>query len=264
LRRIESLLTLLAVAMAAFVGVAIARAPRSRARALIDRTLAAGARQVELQARVPEVRDVAVDTRRAPDPPATRDLADVRGRIASGAPGTYLLEMLAGQDSMIVRWPDRRAQGLRIWVEGSSAVQDWNAADIQMARDAFSVWASAGTPIRLDFILDSIGSDVQVFWVDRFPAELGRRIGATTRINDQNGWLVEARMRIALHDSTGRTFPPAELSAIIGHEAGHALGLGHSNDPHTIMYPLQTARDISNADRATLRLLYTLAPGSVR
>jgi predicted Zn-dependent protease len=48
------------------------------------------------------------------------------------------------------------------------------------------------------------------------------------------------------------------------HEAGHSLGMAHSRDPRTKMFPVEMTPDIAPADRATMRLLYQLPPGAVR
>jgi hypothetical protein len=105
---------------------------------------------------------------------------------------------------------------------------------------------------------------VHVVWIDRFPPDAGQRIGRTDRARDSNGWIVGANIVVALHDSAGRVFMPNELAGIVRHEVGHALGLDHSKDRTTMMYPESTVHEIAAADRATLRLLYTLPPGSVR
>ena len=93
--------------------------------------------------------------------------------------------------------------------------------------------------------------------------DAGRRVGTTKRRNDRNGWLSQADISVAIHDSAGATIRPVDLAGIVRHEAGHALGLGHSRDPKTKMFPVETVNDITPTDRATLRLLYQLPPGAL-
>jgi hypothetical protein len=45
---------------------------------------------------------------------------------------------------------------------------------------------------------------------------------------------------------------------------GHLLGLDHTLDTSNIMTARVRVRDLSAADRATMELLYTLPPGSVK
>ncbi|HKN69138.1 MAG TPA: matrixin family metalloprotease, partial [Gemmatimonadaceae bacterium] len=90
------------------------------------------------------------------------------------------------------------------------------------------------------------------------------RIGKTRRLADQNAWVTHAEVVVALHDRDGDAFPPGEISEILRHEIGHALGLGHSRNRATIMYPENTQLDLTDLDRETLHLLYSLPPGKVK
>jgi len=264
-------------ALALFVGVLVVRTPRNAAprptpqpatpATGADTTARSQQRASSQPTTSPTTNDVALNVTRSATPAPTRNIDDIRARIAA-TPGTYMPSMLSDLNEQLVRWPDRREQGLRVWVQSITPVRDWNLRYAQMARDAFADWGGGGDggglPIRLDFVLDSATSDVQIVWLERFGPELGRRVGNTRRTTDQNGWLVAAQIVVAIHDSAGRTIPPDNLAGIVRHEAGHALGLGHSADPKTKMFPVETVSDIQPADRATLRLLYQLPPGLVR
>lgn len=209
-------------------------------------------------------RDIAMGLESSANPAPIVDTADVRARLAGGASGTYMLPMLADGDWYLSRWPDRRADGLRVWVRTSSNLEGWTPAYAQMARDVFDQWGSSRSPLRFVYVLDSASAEVTVTWIDRFPAEAGLQIGNTTRIRDRYGWMVAASIQVAMHDPRGRLFTPSELIGIVRHEAGHALGLGHSPDTTSMMYPEERVHDITPEDMQTLRLLYTLPPGSMR
>ena len=56
----------------------------------------------------------------------------------------------------------------------------------------------------------------------------------------------------------------SRLSGILRHEIGHALGLNHASDQTSVMYRESATTTIAPSDRATLRLLYLVPPGSLR
>lgn len=204
---------------------------------------------------------IAANASSAPPPP--HDVEDILSRINS-ATDTYMPDMLADLKGSLVRWPDRREQALRIWVQSGSDIRDWDLRYAQVSREAFGEWASDDLPLRFDFVMDSATSDVHISFVEKFPPTDGMRVGFTKRVADKNGWIVGADIVVAVHDSAGIMIKPTDLAGIVRHEAGHALGLGHSRDPHTKMYPTEMMHEITSADRATLKLLYQLPPGAIK
>jgi hypothetical protein len=276
MRRADTLLVVVVGTFAVFVGWRVVATPRPRHVAANAVAQRASSSKADAGSSSPTTPDASPSIRSSRAASSGRDVTIIqREQIASvpnpeqvrsfiaGAREGFLRDMLAADSGLIVRWPDRREAGLRIWVQSISGVRDWDSRYAQMARDAFADW-SGNFPARFDFVLDSATSDIQIVWLDRFAPELGRRVGNTTRSNDKNGWLMSASITVAVHDSAGNTIQPADLAGIVRHEAGHALGLGHSNDPATKMFPVEVTNSITPADRATLHLLYLLSPGSVR
>jgi hypothetical protein len=197
------------------------------------------------------------------EPPPVRDLATVQMLVRDGSPGTYLPNMLVLQDDLLFRWPDRRANAIRVWIERDPAIPDWDSDYAVVAEHAFEEWQQAGFPLRFLVLRDSASTEIKIRWITSFP-DSGSKLGMTRRLTDQHGWIHAAELTVATHDATGRRLPPAVVAGTARHEIGHALGLGHSSDATDVMYPESRTTAISAADRATLRLLYILPPGSVR
>lgn len=193
-----------------------------------------------------------------------RDLETVRMLIRDGAPGTYLLDMLKQQNNLLMRWPDRRADAIRVWIERDPAIPDWAPEYAVVAEHAFEEWQRAGFPLRFLILRDSADSEVKIRWVARFPDEIGPKLGMARKLRDQHGWIHAAEITVATHDAQGRRLPAQVVAGTARHEVGHALGLGHSLTPADVMYPESRTTTISATDRATLRLLYILPPGQVR
>lgn len=190
------------------------------------------------------------------------DPAELRRRIDVGSPGTYIVDMLRDRDSLLTRWPERTMEPVRVWIQRSATFPDWTPAHTTDARAAFDEWSQVGIPIRFTFTVDSTKADIRVNFAEKITD--GNRLGVTTHQHDQDGWIVSAVITVATHDTAGKALDQPLIAAIARHEVGHALGLAHSKDRSTIMYPESQTLTITGPDRATLKLLYTLPPGSVK
>jgi hypothetical protein len=90
------------------------------------------------------------------------------------------------------------------------------------------------------------------------------RTGQTDLTWDQEGHIVSGVVTIATVDPKGNPLAPGDVQVVALHEIGHVLGLDHSSDSSDIMFASTRARDLSPRDIRTARLLYQLAPGSLR
>lgn len=72
-------------------------------------------------------------------------------------------------------------------------------------------------------------------------------IAKTSRGNQK---CVDSKLYISMRDNNGKIMTPNEIYTIMLHEVGHALGLVHSSDINSLMYP---ATNKSLADRQEIR-----------
>ncbi len=198
--------------------------------------------------------DADVDTK-------SRDVLDIRRRIQLGENGTYIGEILGERDSALARWPDRQTTPVRVWVGNGPAIPGWDPSYPERVRDAFDQWANLGIPVKFTFVRDSTDADVHVSWIDHFDSPIS---GKTIWARDGKWWIVTANITLALHHNAGELLDSKAVHAIALHEVGHLLGLDHTADTANIMTSRVRVRDLSEADRATMKLLYSLPPGSVK
>ncbi len=223
-------------------------------REITDNVALSSARTSERVTSTPEyVRDV-------PREPAL-PVADMQRRLAQGADGTYISELLRTRDSLLSRWPDRLGTPLRVWIGDGGALEGWQPQFAVAVRDAFEEWSGVGIPVRFTFVRDSAGADVHVRFVDRFEGGIS---GRTIWSRDSAFWLVSGGIDLAVSHPMGGAVTLAQLYAISLHEIGHLLGLDHIEDQSNIMAPRVRARSLSDADRATARLIYSVPAGAVR
>ena len=190
-----------------------------------------------------------------------REKEEVRRRLTEGSNGTYIAEMLAERDSALARWPDRRGRPLTVWIQPTSEIPDWRDAYTDGVRRAVLAWDSLALPVRFAFASDSAKADVHISFVDHFDEPIS---GRTKWARDDQWWITNADIVLAVHHRSGGTLDDDAMHAMALHELGHLLGLDHTEDPTSIMAPRVRVRELSSADRATVKLLYTLPPGGVR
>jgi predicted Zn-dependent protease len=188
------------------------------------------------------------------------DRAAVRDRISAESSGSYLVQMVAGADSIVRHWGSRGGRPIRV------AVVPWTAAGYRDDYAAAVQWAivrwnGVGLPVQFESTRDSAGADVVVTWVDTLGGEAA---GQARMAWIGTGEIVRAAVHLVTHTRDGRA-PTSRLMVTMAlHELGHVLGLGHSVDPSDALHPASTATELSSRDRRTARLLYDLPTGSIK
>ncbi|GJL50444.1 MAG: hypothetical protein NPIRA01_16710 [Nitrospirales bacterium] len=81
------------------------------------------------------------------------------------------------------------------------------------------------------------------------PPPIGGRFAGSIHFDDAELWKKD--------ESTAEG---VSLFAIAFHEIGHALGMGHSQDPHSVMYPFynENLKDFTEKDKEMIKSLYGL------
>ncbi|MCE2900870.1 MAG: matrixin family metalloprotease [Gemmatimonas sp.] len=187
--------------------------------------------------------------------------ADVRRRLSLASERHYLDEILLARDSALARWPERTTRPLRVFVHEADSLAAWNPEFLPAVRDAFGTWVQAGIPVRFTFVASAEGADVQVSFVERFGNDIS---GKTVWSRDAAYWLVSSTIDLAVAHPDGSTVTPPQMRAVALHEVGHLLGLDHTAAPDHIMSARIRVRELSEADRATVRLLYSVPAGNVK
>jgi hypothetical protein len=154
------------------------------------------------------------------------------------------------------------------FVNGTDRLSDERERDL--VRAAFQLWADQ-TPLRFDEVADPAQADILVGWAsgehgdgDPFdgPGDVLAHASYPNPYSDR---------QVILHfdnderwvDSTSQN---VDLLTVAAHEIGHNLGLDHSNDPNSLMFPSYSGphRFLSADDIAGVQSLYGLAsePGA--
>lgn len=189
------------------------------------------------------------------------DHAEVRRRLQDSEAGTYIGDILLERDSALARWPDRDGAPLKVWIQPVASVPDFTPSYVRRVRDAFREWDAVRLPVRFTFVNDSTDADVHVNWIDHFDEPIS---GRTRWARDDDWEITDANILLAVHHHQGEQLDDDAMCAMALHEIGHLLGLDHTADSTSIMAPRVRVRELSDADRATVRLLYALPAGPLR
>jgi predicted Zn-dependent protease len=193
-------------------------------------------------------------------PRADDDLELIRQALRLAESGTYISEILRARDSALARWRDRHGDPLKIWIQPESDLDDWHSRYIYEVHNAFVAWDTLRLPVRFMIVADSAKADVHVTWIDRFDEPIS---GRTRWARDEDYWITDASIVLAVHHRTGEALEDDAMHAMALHEVGHLLGLDHTGDPSSVMAPKVRVRNLSDADRRTARVLYSLPAGAL-
>jgi hypothetical protein len=185
---------------------------------------------------------------------------ETRKLIRQYESGTYISEILRARDSALARWRDRKGVPLKVWIQPSSSLDDWSVRYVYEVHNAFVAWDTLQLPVRFQIVADSAKAHVHVIWIDRFTEPIS---GRTRWARDEKYWITDAHIVLAVHHRTGEILEDDAMHAMALHEIGHLLGLDHTKDPSSVMAPKVRVRSLSEADRATAKLIYTLPAGPV-
>ena len=145
-------------------------------------------------------------------------------------------------------WDVAPGTPLRVWIQPSR--------NVHAVRRAVAEWNSQRLPVRMRLGADSSSADIHVFWTDRFNEPIS---GRTTAVDDGARHIISATVVLAMSHSDGRVLSDEETRVLALHEMGHAIGLAHSTDPTSVMWPRVRVQTISAADRARVLRLYSVS-----
>ena len=115
----------------------------------------------------------------------------------------------------------------------------------KITASAFSEWENNLNNIHFKNVKDNNVADIEI----KFKKGNINKGGEAEIYFDQNGFIDYVKISVS-KTSNGTELNQTMLEHIIKHEIGHGLGLGHSQFPHSLMYPIvnEAIKDISRCE----------------
>ena len=130
------------------------------------------------------------------------------------------------------------------------------AMPLRMANRRFSHAIAEGDGISVVAAVERVFARL---YRERFPI---RRAGQADITWNRGGWITRGTLTLATRMRDGMPLSDDAVYTVALHEIGHLLGLGHSDDPHDVMYPTTEVHDITARDRRSFADYFEAVPSA--